>query len=182
MTKEEKREIRTVLLGKTVLAGDGRIIALEPGLHLSAGVGDGAGAVRFFGIASRSVCYDTVFDPYNTLAAAQKSMFEIGRGLILREQPEAAACLIRYILTRPVVLAFRYIDNVPVLTAWTGRGLTGWISIRRAIKAFNEELPEGVKASDKTVPKDAGDTEKDKKKKKRSKDKDKEDSKEGTEE
>ena len=181
MTKEEKREIRTVLLGKTVLAGDGRIIALEPGIHLSAGVGDGAGAVRFLGIASRSVCYDTVFDPYNTLGAAQKSMFEIGRGLILREQPEAAACLIRYILTRPVVLAFRYIDNVPVLTAWTGRGLTGWISIRRAIKAFNEELPEGVKASDKTAPKDAGDTEK-KKKKKKTKDRDKEDSKEETEE
>ena len=109
-------------------------------------------------------------------------MFEIGRGLILREQPEAAACLIRYILTRPVVLAFRYIDNVPVLTARTGRGLTGWISIRRAIKAFNEELPEGVKASDKAAPKNSGDTEKEKKKKKKTKDRDKEDSKEGTEE
>lgn len=179
MTKEQKREIRAVLLGRTVLADDGRITALEPGLHLSAGVGDGAGAVRFFGIASRSCCFDTALSPDNTIEAGRKSMFEIGRGLILREQPEACACLIRYLLTRPVVLAFRYIDGIPVLTAWTGRGLTGWISIRRSVKAFTEELPEGVTASAAAAPKDAGSFKKEKKKRKKDRD---EESKEEAEE
>ena len=169
MTKEQKKEIRTVLLGRTVLAGDGRIIALEPGLHLSAGVGDGAGAVRFFGIASRSLCFDTVYDPEKTVEAARSSMFEIGRGLMLREMPDAAACLIRYLLTRPVVLAFRYVDGVPVLTAWTGRGLTGWLSMNRAMKAFREELAEGITVSAAEAPKNIGRFIKEKKEKKKKK-------------
>ena len=32
--------------------------------------------------------------------------------------------------------------TAPTLTAWTGRGLTGWISLRRAIKAFEKGLPD----------------------------------------
>ena len=177
MTKEEKREIRDVLLGRTVLADDGRITSLEPGLHLSAGIGDGAGAVRFFGIASRSCCFDASCGQEEAIELARKAMFEIGRGLILRTQPEAAACLIRYVFGRPVVLAFRYIDAVPVLTVWSGRSLLGSLSIKRAVKVFLSELPEGLTLSSQAAPENAGSFKKEKKKKK---DKDK-DQKEGEE-
>ena len=81
-------------------------------------------------------------------------MRQIGRGLSLREQPEAAACLIRYVLTRPAVLTFRYTDGIPVLTAWTGRGLLGWISLRRALAAFARHAPKTLKVSDRELPKE----------------------------
>ena len=178
MTKEEKKEIKNVLLGRTMLADDGRIISLESGLHLSAGIGDGAGSVRFFGVANRSRCFDTSFSKDKTLELARKDMFEIGRGLILRTQPEAAACLIRFIFGRPTVLAFRYIDETPVLTVWSGRSIMGLLSIRRAIKVFISELPEGLTLSEAAAPQDAGSFKKDKKKKDKKKDKD-QDQKEG---
>ena len=174
MTKEEKREIRQVLLGRTIMAEDGRITALEQGLHLSAGVSDGAGAVRFFGIASKSCCFDTSLDEQQTMNAAAKAMFEIGRGVILRTQPQAAACLIRYLIGKPVVLAFRYMDGVPILTIWSGRSIMGWISRRRAINVFVSELPEGVRPSLASVPKEAGNVIKEKKKRKKDKEKEKE--------
>ena len=144
MNKAQKKEIRAVLLGKTGLTEDGRVIALGSGFHLSAGVADGAGAVRFLGIAKREYCFATKRSPEKTLEAARTAMFEIGRGLVLRETPDAEACLIRYILTKPVVLVFRYVGDVPVLTALTGRSLTGWISMWRAKRAFADELPDDV--------------------------------------
>ena len=71
-------------------------------------------------------------------------MAEIGRGLILRLQPGTAACLIRPLLMKPIVLTFRFDGDVPVLTAWTGRRLTAGLAIRRAVSAFADELPDTV--------------------------------------
>ena len=142
ITKAQKKEIRDALLGRTVLADNGRITTLEPGFHLSAGVADGAGAVRLFGIASRSYTFTTKLSQANALRAAEGAMAEIGRGLILRLQPEAAACLIRPLLMKPLVLTFRFDDGVPILTAWTGRRLTAGLAIRRAVSAFADELPD----------------------------------------
>ena len=148
MTKEELKEIRSVLLGRTVLANDGRITTLEPGFHLSAGVSDGAGAVRFFGVKKTVRVYETSLSEENTLKAAQTAMENIGRGLLLKEQPDTKACLIRSILTRPVVLVFRYEEGKPILTACTGRSPTAWLAIRRALYAFTDELPEGVRPAE----------------------------------
>jgi len=144
MTQEQEKEIKSALLGKTVLADDGRITTLEPGFHLSPGVGDGAGAVRLLGIYHKQQFFETKLSEAKTLKAARFAMQNIGRGLLLREQPETPACLIRYLLTRPVVLTFTYEDGVPTLTGWTGRGATGWISLRRAFYTFTDELPDGI--------------------------------------
>ena len=144
ITKVQKKEIRDALLGRTVLTDNGRITTLEPGFHLSAGVADGAGAVRLFGIASRSYTFTTRLSQANTLRAAEGAMAEIGRGLILRLQPGTAACLIRPLLMKPIVLTFRFDGDVPVLTAWTGRRLTAGLAIRRAVSAFADELPDTV--------------------------------------
>ena len=149
--KDEKRaEIKRVLLGRTILVEDGRLAAIPAGTFLRTpiGIGDGADAVLLLGMTRRIRHYASKDGKARIIEAAKKSMQNIGRGLYLTEQPEAAACLIRYILTRPAVLVFTWEDGMPTLTAWTGRGLTGWISLRRAIKAFEEGLPDSIAAAE----------------------------------
>ena len=144
--RKEKKEIRDVLLGKTVLAEDGRLTVPEPGtLFLPRGVTDGAGAVRFLGIRGKERRYVTEADESALMASVLEFMRGVGHGLYLREQPDAAACLIRYVLTRPAVLTFRFEEGQPVLTAWSGRGLMGWLSRRRAIGAFERALTEDLR-------------------------------------
>ena len=155
--KDQKRaEIRRVLLGRVVLAQDGRLTALPAGTFMKTpiGVGDGASAVRFFGMFRRIRRYQTKDGKTRVTEAAKKAMQNVGRGLFLNEQPDAVACLLRYILSRPAVLVFTFEDGVPTLTAWTGRGLTGLISLRRAIKAFEKGLPDTMRAEDYKPPKE----------------------------
>ena len=92
------------------------------------------------------------------MAEALESMRKLGRILYLREQPETAACLLRYVMTRPAVLTFRYEEDQPMLTAWTGRGLFGWVSRIRAIRAFERGLSEELR------PAEGGKTEKNRRK------------------
>ena len=149
--KDAKRaEIKRVLLGRAVLADDCRLIAVPAGTFMKTpiGIGDGAGAVRFLGVSRRIRRYETKNGRAHVNAAVTKAMQNIGRGLILNEQLEATACLIRYILTRPAVLVFTWEDGTPTLTAWTGRGLTGRISLRRAIRAFEKGLPDRMTANE----------------------------------
>lgn len=150
MKDEKKAEIKRVLLGRTMLGEDGRLVALPAGTFLRTpiGIGDGADAVLLFGITRRIRHYASKDGKARIIEAAKKSMQNIGRGLYLLEQPEATACLIRYILTRPAVLVFTWEDGMPMLTAWTGRGLTGWLSLRRAIRAFEEGLPDSIAAAE----------------------------------
>ena len=144
--KKEKREIRSILLGKTLISEDGRLTTKEPGTFLmSPGVVDGAGAVRFFGIRGEDSAFETGLEDAAVLEAAEQGMRNIGRTVSLREQPEAAACLIRYALTGPAVLVFRCTEGRPVLTAWTARGLMGSITRRRAVGAFAQALPETIR-------------------------------------
>ena len=155
MKREAKQEIRRVLMGRTLVAEDGRLVAMEKGrLKVPQGITDGAVGTCFFGIRKRAVRLNVSCAQPRARELAFLRMRDIGRGLYLPEQPEAVACLIRYVLTRPSVLIFDYQDEVPVLTAWAGRGLTGWLSNRRALKAFLKELPKGMSVSDKPLPED----------------------------
>ena len=154
MTKAVK-EIRSILLGRTRLLEDGKLTSLQPGeFVMPNGVADGATTVRFLGMAHRSVAFDTRASQKNVMKEAAKAMSDIGRGVILREQPDTVACLIRYVLTRPALLTFRYVDGTPVLTVWAGRSLTGLFSLKRAIKAFIRELPDTIARSDGPAPTD----------------------------
>ena len=172
MTNEVK-EIRSVLLGRTVLLDDGRIAVLPSGeFHFSPGISDGAGAVRFFGVTSRSETFETKLSQQKVTNTALRCMQEIGRGLFLQEQPDTVACLIRYMLTKPTVLTFRYIDGVPVLTAWCGRSIMGLVSMRRALKDFNDELKEmtdDITVSEEKAPKPENTEKKDKQSRKEAK-------------
>ena len=150
MKDPKKAEIKRVLMGRAVLATDGRLIAIPAGTIMKTpiGIGDGATAVFFLGVRRRIRRYETKDGRARVTEAARKAMQNIGRGLILNEQPEAVACLMRYILTRPAVLVFTWEDGAPTLTAWTGRWFTGWLSLRRAIKAFEKGLPDSMTASE----------------------------------
>ena len=144
--RKEKKEIRDVLLGKTVLTEDGRLTSPEPGtLFLPRGVADGAVAIRLFGIKGKERRYATDADENTLMAAVLAYMHSVGHGLYLREHPDTAACLIRYLLTRPAVLTFRYEDGQPAATAWSGRGFMGWISRLRAVGAFERALSEDLR-------------------------------------
>ena len=170
--KDAKRaEIKRVLMGRAILADDGRLIAVPAGTFMKTpiGIGDGATAVRFLGMSRRIRRYETKDGRARVNATVTKAMQNIGRGLILNEQPEATACLIRYILTRPAVLVFTWEDGTPTLTAWTGRGLTGCISLRRAIKAFEKGLPDTMTANEIKVSEEEKKTRKEQKEEKKRK-------------
>jgi hypothetical protein len=144
--KKEKREIRDILLGKSILTEDGRLTSKDPGtILMPQGVVDGAGAVHLFGISGKDYRYETGLAEDALAEQVNQSMRNLGRALSLREQPEAAACLIRYALTGPAVLVFRCAEGGPVLTVWTARGLMGSITRRRAVGAFAQALPESIR-------------------------------------
>lgn len=154
-TKREKKEIRNLLLGKVVIGDDARLTTPEAGVfRVPQGITDGAGNVRLLGIKSKRRCYDTELDPEAMMAAAEQCMWNLGRSVHLREQENTAACLIRNRLTRPVVLTFRYVEEKPVLTAWTGRGLTAWIALRSAIRGFERILAKDIRPSAEEPPED----------------------------
>ena len=169
MRDVKKAEIKRVLMGRAVLAEDGGLVALPAGalMRTPIGVGDGADIVAVLGVARRARRYATKDSKTRVTAAARKAMQNVGRKLTLNEQPEAIACLIRYILTRPVVLTFDFVNGIPMLTAYTGRGLTGWISMRRAIGAFERGLPDSMVPGDAKPAKPEKPEKKEKKKKDR---------------
>ena len=150
---EQLKEIRTILMGRTIPGESGRLTAVRKGeFHFSTGLGDGAAAVRILGVCRKSTVFDTELSPEEATKIAWVRMMDLGRCLELRCQAETAACFIRYILTRPAVLTFRYIDGVPTLTAWAGRGMTGWISVRRALAAFEKDLTPELTPTDEKAP------------------------------
>ena len=141
-----KDEIRRILLGRVVLSEEGRLLSIPKGYYMPTpiGVGDGAFGVRILGIAGKTRQYQSQSKKNAILAGARTALEHTGRGLDLREKPEAVACLCRYVLTRPAVLVFSLEDGKPALTAWSGRGLSGRISRWRAIRQFEKHLPDTI--------------------------------------
>lgn len=155
MNREARQEIRRALLGRTQLTQDGRLSVLEKGqFALSNGVADGAGVVRFLGVSRKSKRLKVNCPETKARQLAAGVMSGIGRGLYLSQQPDAPACVIRYVLTRPAVLVFCYQDGIPVLSAFSGRSLTGWLSNRRALRRFIKNMPQQFSVSEKPVPVD----------------------------
>ena len=139
--RREKKEIQKLLLGRAVQDTDGKLVTPEPGtIFFTQGVQNGAGAVRLLGISGRKRRYAAEGSPEEILAEAVEKMLDLGRAVRLREQPGTAACLLRYLLTRPVLLVFRAGGDGCELTAWTGRGLLARAFQYRAIHAFERLL------------------------------------------
>lgn len=147
------KEIRKILLGRTKLLDDGRLSTLEEGDYMMPrGIVDGATGVRILGVMRRAKVLESELSDEMLRKTVVKAMQNIGRGIELQAAPEECACLLRYLLSRPAVLCFYYEDELPVVAAYTGRGLTGFISMARAFARFRKELPESVKYADKAAP------------------------------
>ena len=145
MLSAEHKEIKRALMGKTFPLDDGRLAVMAEGdYRIPLGVNDGAGSVLLLGIGRRAVYLKAEGEPEDAGRAAREAMFSVGRALLLSEQPDTVACIRKYRLTRPVVLTFLYVEEVPILTAWTGRGVCSFISRRLAIRAFLMHCPEGL--------------------------------------
>ena len=155
MVKKEKKEIKKLLLGRTVLDEEGRLVTPEAGtIRVPTGIADGAGAVRFLGVSGRVRCYESDLSGEELVEHVKGCMANLGRSVRLRQRPEAVACLIRYVLTKPVILSFRFVEGRGILTAWTGRGLTCRLSQNRAIRAFENPLADLLRISAEPPPED----------------------------
>ena len=142
-------------MGKTVLDEEGRLVTPEAGtIRVPMGIADGAGAVRFLGVNGKVRCYESDLSEEELMEHAKECMADLGRGVRLRHRPEALACLIRYVLTKPVILSFRCVEGRGILTAWTGRGLTCRLSQNRAIRAFEHPLADLLRISVEPPPED----------------------------
>ena len=151
--RKDKKEIRNLLLGKAVVDEEGRLVTPEAGtFRVPNGIADGAGAVRFLGVGGKTQCYETDLGEEEIMDRAEECMRSIGRGVYLRQHPDAAACLIRYVLTKPALLVFRWVEGRGVLTAWTGRGIMSWASRMRAIRAFEREMGDAIRFSEAPPP------------------------------
>ena len=154
--RKDKKEIRRLLLGKAVVDEEGRLVTPEAGtFRVPNGIADGAGSVRFLGVGGKTQCYETDLGEEEVMTRAEESMRSIGRGVYLRQHPDAAACLIRYVLTKPALLVFRWVEGRGVLTAWTGRGIMSWASRMRAIRAFEREMGDVIRFSEAPPPEEA---------------------------
>ena len=171
--RKDKKEIRNLLLGKAVVDEEGRLVTPEAGtFRVPNGIADGAGAVRFLGISGKTRCYESDLSEEEIMARAEECMRGIGRGVYLRQHPDAAACLIRYVLTRPALLVFRWVEGRGVLTAWTGRGIMSWASRLRAISAFEKPMAEALRLSLEPPPEEESEEKKHRRKRKKAPPKD----------
>lgn len=138
----KEKEIQSILAGRTILLQDGRLaLPGEDDFRIPIGMIDGAGSVQLFGLVKSRRIYQAAEKQKKTMEAARRAMQNIGRGVLLREQPDTVACFARYILTRPVVLTFCYEGETPVLTAYTGKGIAGIFARWKALSAFHKALP-----------------------------------------
>lgn len=149
--KDRKSEIKSILLGNMTLDTQGNFNAGGSSWVTPFGIADGASETIMFGVKHKRYLYKTDYkNNQQAIYKASKTMSDIGRTLSLATVPNAAACYIKHILFRPVVLVFEEAERSDgskglELHAYSGRALLTFISIRRAVSKFNKELPEEIK-------------------------------------
>ena len=148
--QEALREIRNALLGRTMTTRDGRLCVMGEGdFRIPIGVGEGSMSIRVLGVSCSAWRFESSLPPQRVMEIALQCMHNIGREIILRESPYAAASFIRSVFVRPVVMTFSYEGEVPVLSIYTGRSLTSPVAVRRAFRSFTDQLPSTIMISGK---------------------------------
>ena len=146
-----KNEIRSVLLGNFALNEEGKTVAGRNSLITSNGIEDGAAQVLFWGITKLSFSYRSKLRNFQQVRfKVLKTMADIGRVFYMESAPEAAACCVKGLVFRPVVLVFeekadtgKYSSSLR-LTAYCGRSPLAFIPILRAVSRFDKHLPREV--------------------------------------
>lgn len=138
-----KKEIKEALLG-SLIPSDGRLqVSTNRWAKYRAGMQDGYDKVRFFGVMSRKRWYLSRKNAKQIRELAVKGMQNMGRMMELSSAPELEAVYCSYLLSNPAILTFqRNQDGTIELTAYSGRGFSGWVSCFRTLNRFQKEVPE----------------------------------------
>ena len=140
---ELKKEIREALLGSLV-PGDERLrVSVNRWAKYRSGMQDGYDKVRFWGVMSRKRWYLSRKSAKQIHELAVRGMQRMGRMIELESEPDLEAVYCTYLLNNPTILTFqRNHDGTIELTAYSGRGLNGWIACFRTLNRFQKEVPE----------------------------------------
>ena len=140
---ELKKEIREALLGSLV-PGDERLrVSVNRWAKYRSGMQDGYDKVRFWGVMNRKRWYLSRKSAKQIRELAVRGMQRMGRMIELESEPDLEAVYCTYLLNNPTILTFqRNHDGTIELTAYSGRGLNGWVSCFRTLNRFQKEVPE----------------------------------------
>lgn len=138
-------EARKVLLNQVELDKDGRFITTTEARFPLWGAADGENRIRVFGVSNRTFVYDADVDNKKAVFKAGKAMANIGRGINLRSNKNAAACLVKTYIFYPTVLIFyEDEDGGLLLRAFTPRTYTSGLAIKLAVKKFEKSIGDEI--------------------------------------
>ena len=99
----------------------------------------------FSGVAVQEYCFQLASDGAEAFPIVFSAMQRLGRLVALTERETALACMRRYAISRPVILAADYEgDGLVRLSLYTVKGLTARYFLRRGLDDFCRALPEGL--------------------------------------
>lgn len=145
--REHLHEIKQFLYGNFKVGADKRLTATRTLLGNPWGFADGAPEVFLFGVMRREYVYDSTKQVRaRTHYETSKMLGKLGRSLRLETAPDHAACLMRHMFFRPVVLELgeQLSDDggrETVLYAYSGRTLFSLLSLVRAVSVFEKHMP-----------------------------------------
>ena len=132
-------EARKVLLNQITLDEDGHFITLEHFRVSPWGTADGEGRTRFLGVSRKTFFYSCEQNNTQAVYKAGKTMSNIGRGINLRTEENAVACLVKTYIFYPTVLIFRETDEDELaLTAYTPRTFSSQLAIKLSVRKFDK--------------------------------------------
>ncbi len=138
------KEVRKILLNQIELDEDGRFITTTEPRITFWGSADGESKVRFLGISRKNYYYSSELSNTKAIFRAKKSMMNIGRGVNLRCDTEAVACIVKTYIFYPVVMAFFENANGDIeLSLFTPRTFSAFLAIKLAARKF-ERASEGM--------------------------------------
>ncbi|MBR5572399.1 MAG: hypothetical protein IKV99_07150 [Oscillospiraceae bacterium] len=146
MNRHLKKELKRLLSGRTILDNEGVLVALPEGQRMIFhGLTNGWSSVLFSGIAVQEYCFQLASDGAEAFSVVFPVMQRLGRLVVLSERETALACMRRYPLSRPVILAADHEgDGLVRLSLYTAKGLPARYLLRRGLNDFCRALPEGL--------------------------------------
>ena len=150
LQKERRKEIKHILLGNFVVFEDGSYGAGNGAWVTPFGFGDGAQGTILLGVGEKQIRYgSSLRNSTKVMYQVLNHMKKIARRLILVTAPEAAACYVRSLIFRPVVLLFEEANDGEnqmefVLHAYCSRSIFSFLAVRQAVKRFERGLPKQI--------------------------------------
>lgn len=143
------REARHVLLNHVELDEDGHFVVVEEFRFQTWGAADGEHKIRWLGITQRRNIYNTDKNHTKAVYGAGKAMANIGRGINLKSNEDAVACIFRMHIFYPVVLIFFENDDDELcLMEYTARSVTAALACRFARLKFERSYDGLVRVED----------------------------------